>query len=147
MEILKRGAKGAEEPEGEDPLEALLKSGPSFESVSESGRIATAPLFPSTDSTEGEPSFPFPPFSFEEETHTEQAPKHAAPSLEEIMGISSLSDLEKPRNEPWPAENSAAVPPPPAGDIIADLPDVAKPAPDIKPIQDDFLKMFPGAKG
>jgi hypothetical protein len=125
-EILKRGAHIAGEDTADDTLESLLNIGSKFDS---------------DDDVSDDSSFKLPPLPFEEE-ESKKPQKSGTPSLEEIMGIRSLSDLEKPLTLPDKPEKHAA----PPGNAIPDLPDDKKTEPG-NPPQDDFLRMFPGARG
>jgi hypothetical protein len=138
--ILKRAADDVDNPD-DDPLDALINSGPKFDSGNISSENDSAPIPPPGDDEEG-PSFPLPLLPFEEKEEARPRRNHA-PSLEEIMGISSLSELDKPLDEPVEPERPQA---PPMGNTIPDLPDDNKPSPG-NPPQDDFLRMFPGARG
>jgi hypothetical protein len=125
-EILRRGAHIAGEDLEDNSLESLLSAGPKFDSG---------------DDPSDEPSFKIPSLPFDDE-ESRKPHKSGAPSLEEIMGIRSLSDLEKPLGSPDKPEKDAA----PLENTIPDLPDDKKPDPG-NPPQDDFLRMFPGARG
>jgi hypothetical protein len=125
-EILKRGAHIAGEDLVDNSLESLLHAGPKLDSDND---------------VLDEPSFKFPPLPFDE-GETKKPQKSGTPSLEEIMGIRSLSDLEKPLVSPDKREKDATS----LGNTIPDLPDDKKTEPD-NPPQDDFLRMFPGARG
>jgi len=96
-ELLKRGAQGTDKQDTENPIEALLQSGPKFNFDDNSEIKDYAQLFPSVDGADEEP------------------PQFSPPAFDS--------------NE------------------IPNLPDDAKPDPDGNNAQDDFLRMFPRAKG
>jgi hypothetical protein len=139
MEILKRGASNAGSADTDDPLEALMRSVPKLDAENAPPEGDELPPFPHPNDS-GAPSFLMPPPA--SETGSAETPAEQPPSLEDIMGISSLSDLEKQGHEPRPP----AFPPIAPENKIPELPEDIKPKPASAPPQDDFLRMFPGAR-
>jgi hypothetical protein len=137
LEILKRGASNAGSASTDDTLETLLTSG----SGSAPREASEQPAYNNTNAPEG-PSFPPMSPASPGGMDSTNAPEEKSPSLEEIMGISALSDLERPGGESRPQ----IFPPAQPENIIPELPEDTKPRPSSAQPQDDFLRMFPGAR-
>jgi hypothetical protein len=127
-------------------LEALLKTGPPVDFAPPPP--ATPPPFFIPAADEEEASLPFAVEPFGGDSPEKDV---LPPNLAEIMGINSLADLSNNAGETVPKTAPQTplkpqVPPPPARDVIPDLPEDK---PNVRPLGDDndFLKMFPGVGG